>query len=89
MQGVAGQMLGFFSELGFTFPQFPFVAHSRGWSAEDMENNVRFVQTDTHLREGTRELVARAVATARSLLSTGEAPKKVSRGGRKANAKAG
>jgi nitrite reductase/ring-hydroxylating ferredoxin subunit/multimeric flavodoxin WrbA len=89
VQGVAGQMLGFFSELGFTFPQFPFVAHSRGWSAEDMENNVRFVQTDAHLREGTRELVARAVATARSLLSTGEAPKKVSRGGRKANAKAG
>ena len=44
VQGVAGQMLTFFSELGFTFPQFPYVAHSRGWSAEDMENNVRIVQ---------------------------------------------
>ncbi len=87
VQGVAGQMLGFFSELGFTFPQFPFVAHSRGWTAEDMENNARFVQTDAHLREGTRELVARAVETARGLLATGGAAKKVTRGGRKASAK--
>jgi hypothetical protein len=39
--GVARQMLGFFAELGFHFPQFPFVAHSRGWCAEDMENNPR------------------------------------------------
>ncbi len=86
VQGVAGQMLAFFSELGFTFPQFPFVAHSRGWTAEDMENNTRFVQTDAHLREGTRELVARAVTTARGLLAAGETPRAISRGGRKASA---
>lgn len=85
VQGVAGQMLAFFSELGFTFPQFPFVAHSRGWTAEDMENNVRFVQTDPHLREGTRELVARAVETARGLLAANP-PTPVPRGGRKASA---
>lgn len=85
VQGVAGQMLAFFSELGFTFPQFPFVAHSRGWTAEDMENNVRFVQESAHLREGTRELVARAVASARALLSTHGASKDVPRGGRKAS----
>ncbi len=36
VQGVAGQMLTFYSELGFHFPQFPFIAHSRGWSAEDL-----------------------------------------------------
>ena len=89
VQGVAGQMLAFFSELGFTFPQFPFVAHSRGWTAEDMENNVRFVQTDPHLREGTRELVTRAVETARSLLASGGMAKKVARGGRKASSKTG
>lgn len=80
-------MLAFFSELGFTFPQFPFVAHSRGWTAEDMENNVCFVQENAHLREGTSELVARAVATARALLAREEAPKKVSRGGRKASSR--
>jgi len=86
VQGVAGQMLAFFSELGFTFPQFPFVAHSRGWTAEDMENNVRFVQTDEHLREGARELVTRAVTTAAALLAAGEQGKRVARGGSKASA---
>ncbi len=88
VQGVAGQMLAFFSELGFTFPQFPFVAHSRGWTAEDMENNVRFVQTDVHLREGTRELITRAVETARVSLTSDKGVKKVARGGRKASSKA-
>lgn len=84
VQGVAGQMLGFFSELGFAFPQFPYVAHSRGWSAEDMENNTRFVQTDEHLRQGARELAARAVERARALLASEESAKKIARGGRKA-----
>lgn len=89
VQGVAGQMLAFFSELGFTFPQFPFVAHSRGWTAEDMENNVRFVQTSEDLRQGTRELAARAVATARVLLDAADQPKHLARGGRKACGAAG
>src|ERR1051325_7255794 len=31
VQAVAGQMLGFFAEIGCTFPQFPYLAHSRGW----------------------------------------------------------
>ena len=52
VQGVAGQLLGFFAEVGCQFPQFPFIAHSRGWSAEDMENNVRYVQRSKALREG-------------------------------------
>ena len=37
IQAVAGGMLTFWAELGFVFPQFPFIAHSRGWDAEDME----------------------------------------------------
>jgi nitrite reductase/ring-hydroxylating ferredoxin subunit/multimeric flavodoxin WrbA len=85
VQGVAGQMLAFFSELGFTFPQFPFVAHSRGWTAEDMESNVRFVQADPGLREGARELVTRAVETAHGLLSVADKAKHIVRGGRKAS----
>ena len=44
IQAVAGQMLGFFAELGFIFPQFPYIAHSRGWSSEDMERNVEIVR---------------------------------------------
>jgi multimeric flavodoxin WrbA len=31
IQAVAGQMMLFFGELGLQFPQFPFIAHSRGW----------------------------------------------------------
>jgi hypothetical protein len=34
VQALAGQMLGFFAELGFLFPQFPYVAHSRLLSSE-------------------------------------------------------
>lgn len=84
IQGVAGQMLTFFSELGFTFPQFPYVAHSRGWSAEDMENNTKHVQGSKHLHEGARELVDRSVAKAKALLEGAVCKTKVSRGGRKA-----
>ena len=55
IQGVAGQMLGFFAELGFIFPQFPYVAHSRGWSSEDMERNVEIVRASAELAEGAAD----------------------------------
>jgi len=61
VQGVAGGLLTFWSELGFVFPQFPFIAHSRGWDAEDMENNVRQVQASDALRLAAGELAERAV----------------------------
>jgi nitrite reductase/ring-hydroxylating ferredoxin subunit/multimeric flavodoxin WrbA len=84
IQGVAGQLLSFFSELGFYLPQFPFVAHSRGWTAEDMEKNVAAVQQSEELREGTRALVERAVETACTLLKGDCGSGKLARGGRKA-----
>jgi multimeric flavodoxin WrbA/nitrite reductase/ring-hydroxylating ferredoxin subunit len=85
VQAVAGQMMVFFGELGCQFPQFPFVAHSRGWSAEDMERNIEYVQKSTELRDGARMLVARAVRTAEGLLAHDAAPREVARGGRKAH----
>ncbi len=85
VQAVAGQMMGFFGELGCQFPQFPYVAHSRGWSAEDMEQNVDFVKRSHDLREGARMLAARAVQTAQGLLAHEAAPHEVARGGRKAH----
>jgi multimeric flavodoxin WrbA len=85
VQGVAGQMLTFYSELGFHFPQFPFIAHSRGWSAEDMEHNIDYVMNSDDLREGARSLVERAVDTANILLHHEQARQSVTRGGRKAN----
>jgi multimeric flavodoxin WrbA len=85
VQDVAGHLLGFYSELGFQFPQFPYIAHSRGWSAEDMERNVQHVQHSEELRRGARELVHRSVDFARLMLQHCGAVEKTERGGRKAH----
>jgi len=85
VQEVAGHLLMFFGELGFLFPQFPFIAHSRGWSAEDMENNVRQVQHSADLREGAEELAARAIQMAAELVKVEFTHEHVARGGRKAH----
>jgi multimeric flavodoxin WrbA/nitrite reductase/ring-hydroxylating ferredoxin subunit len=85
IQGVAGQMLGFFAELGFLFPQFPYVAHSRGWSHEDMENNVEIVRTSKDLAEGAGELARRCLELSAKLVAEDHAPAAIERGGRKAH----
>lgn len=85
VQGVAGQMLAFFAEVGFQFPQFPYVAHSRGWTAEDMERNVRQVVESEELRAGTRALVERTVDMAKLLVSGTLGAHALVRGGRKAH----
>jgi len=85
VQAVAGSMMAFFGEIGCQFPQFPFVAHSRGWSAEDMEHNIDFVMKSKELREGAQMLAARAVQTARALVAHEAAPSEIARGGRKAH----
>ncbi|MFN8572932.1 MAG: NAD(P)H-dependent oxidoreductase [Gemmatimonadaceae bacterium] len=86
VQAVVGQMLTFFGEIGCQFPQFPFIAHSRGWSAEDMEHNIDYVMKSEDLRQGARGLVARAADMAHLLLEHEKAPHVVDRGGRKAHA---
>ena len=85
IQAVAGEMLGFFAEIGCLFPQFPYIAHSRGWSAEDMENNVSYVQKSAALKEGAEALVARAVEFSRLMCATCAGPEKIMRAGRKAD----
>jgi len=84
IQGVAGQMLGFFAELGFIFPQFPYVAHSRGWSSEDMERNVEIVRQSEDLADGSAMLAKRCIDLAAHLVAQDEAPVSIERGGRKA-----
>ncbi len=86
VQAVAGQMLGFFAELGFLFPQFPYVAHSRGWTAEDMERNVDVLRTSRELRDGAAALVERCASLATRLRASERTPERVARGGRKAHA---
>jgi nitrite reductase/ring-hydroxylating ferredoxin subunit/multimeric flavodoxin WrbA len=39
VQHIAGELLSFWSQLGFILGKFPFVGWTRGWYAEDTENN--------------------------------------------------
>ena len=86
IQAVAGQMMGFFSEIGYLLPQFPFIAHSLGWEFEEMERNMDFVQSSESLRAGARELVGRASEMSKCLLEREIAHASIERGGRKASA---
>jgi len=69
VQAVAGNMMMFFGEIGFLFPKNPFIGHSRGWAAEDMDNNIAFVQSNEKLKQEARDLVDRSVNTAKALLN--------------------
>lgn len=84
VQAVAGQLLGFFAEIGCTFPAFPYIAHSRGWTAEDMEQNVQDVSTSRDLHDAARGLVDRAIHAAAHLIGVAHQDLP-SRGGRKAH----
>lgn len=85
VQGVAGQLLTFWGELGFAVPPFPFIAHSRGWDAEDMERNVRQVKASVALREAAGQLTERALTFWRVLdQHRSDFEKPMERSGRKA-----
>lgn len=85
IQAVAGQMMTFFSEIGFLVPQFPFIAHSLGWEFEEMERNVELVENSEALRKGARELVWRSAELAKCLLEKEMTHATIERGGRKAS----
>ncbi len=83
VQGVAGQLLGFFAEVGCQFPQFPYVAHTRGWSAEDMENNEKFVQNSRHCTKAPPSWPQRCVEMAQVMIQSSLGEGALIRGGRK------
>jgi nitrite reductase/ring-hydroxylating ferredoxin subunit/multimeric flavodoxin WrbA len=86
IQSVAGGLFTFWAELGFVFPPFPFIAHSRGWDAEDMETNVRQVRTSDALRGAARELLDRSLDFWSSLDHHRTEPERpMERAGRKAS----
>jgi nitrite reductase/ring-hydroxylating ferredoxin subunit/multimeric flavodoxin WrbA len=60
VQAVAGQLMMFFAELGFTFPQFPFIGWTRGWYNEDMKTNFADVSQSDLPNEGGK-MIDRAV----------------------------
>jgi multimeric flavodoxin WrbA/nitrite reductase/ring-hydroxylating ferredoxin subunit len=67
IQQVVGQLNTFFTDLGFTFPPFNFVGWSRGWIAEDMENNVAAFRKSKYLQRSIRELVTNSVTLSRQV----------------------
>jgi len=78
-------MLTFFGELGCQFPQFLFIAHSRGWSAEDMERNQAVVRDSQPLHDGAAALARRSVEMARVMITHSRGSEAFVGGGRKAN----
>ncbi len=61
IQQVAGQMMCFFTDLGFTFPPFSFLGWSRGWTAEDMDKNVMQFKKSEYILRTSKELVDNCV----------------------------
>lgn len=65
VQHVAGELLSFWSQLGFVFGKFPFVGWSRGWYAEDTENNVPSSRSSEAFRQDTMRTVRGAIEMSR------------------------
>ncbi len=68
IQAVAGQMMTFFTEIGFVFPPHSFVGFSRGWAAEDMETNIKTVLESDDLKKDVRSLVERCIETVKPMI---------------------
>ncbi len=63
IQQVAGQMMVFFTDLGFTFPPFSFLGWSRGWTAEDMDKNVLQFKQSEYIKRTAKEMVDNCLET--------------------------
>jgi multimeric flavodoxin WrbA/nitrite reductase/ring-hydroxylating ferredoxin subunit len=57
IQHVAGTMMVFFTELGFSLPPFSFMGWSKGWTAEDMENNIIQFSKSRYVTRSVKDLV--------------------------------
>ena len=51
VQHVAGELMTFWSQLGFIFGKFPFVGWTRGWYSEDTENNYDEMTKSTNISD--------------------------------------
>jgi hypothetical protein len=61
IQHVAGELMTYWSPLGFIFGKFPFVGWSRGWYAEDTENNLLDMNTNQRIKQDIATMVRGAV----------------------------
>jgi len=65
VQHVSGEMMTFWSQLGFVFGKFPFVGWTRGWYAEDTENNFDKMKANEHMQQDIIKTVNGAVEMSR------------------------
>jgi nitrite reductase/ring-hydroxylating ferredoxin subunit/multimeric flavodoxin WrbA len=65
VQHVAGELMTFWSQLGFVFGKFPFVGWTRGWYAEDTENNFDKMKDNEHMRRDITRTISGAVEMSR------------------------
>jgi nitrite reductase/ring-hydroxylating ferredoxin subunit/multimeric flavodoxin WrbA len=61
VQHLAGELMTFWSQLGFVFGKFPFVGWTRGWYAEDTENNFDKMKESEHVRQDITKTIRGAV----------------------------
>jgi hypothetical protein len=55
----------FWSQLGFVFGKFPFVGWTRGWYAEDTENNFDKMEDNKHMRQDITRTIRGAIEMSR------------------------
>jgi nitrite reductase/ring-hydroxylating ferredoxin subunit/multimeric flavodoxin WrbA len=79
VQHVAGELMSFWSQLGFVFGKFPFVGWSRGWYAEDTENNYANMVGDKINNDKSNSSVAMREDIMRTLRGAVEMSKLVSK----------
>jgi nitrite reductase/ring-hydroxylating ferredoxin subunit/multimeric flavodoxin WrbA len=65
VQHVAGELMTFWSQLGFVFGKFPFVGWTRGWYAEDTENNFDKMKDNEHMQQDIFKTINGAVEMSR------------------------
>jgi hypothetical protein len=61
VQHIAGELMTFWSRIGFVFGKFPFVGWSRGWYAEDTENNFDKMQNSQQNEQDIEKTIHNAV----------------------------
>jgi nitrite reductase/ring-hydroxylating ferredoxin subunit/multimeric flavodoxin WrbA len=52
VQHIAGELMSFWSQMGFVFGKFPYVGWTRGWYAEDTENNYDKMISSLNIHSG-------------------------------------
>jgi hypothetical protein len=72
-------LMSFWSQLGFVFGKFPFVGWSRGWYAEDTENNYANMVGDNINNDKSNGSVAMREDIMRTLRGAVEISKLVSK----------